>query len=182
MHTLPVEELVSIIKQVNQTVKTEFSPLKTEQINAKPGPGEWSIAQCLDHIIVTNKAYFQQIEMVLKGEKKKTFFEMIPFLSELWAKILIKAVSPETTRKMKTFRVFDPSAEIFPDTLINNFIENNCKLIELMNKIYELNAEKTVITSPVSPVITYSLKNTFCILTLHEERHINQAIAAKKAL
>ena len=39
--------------------------------------------------------------------------------------------------------------------------------------------DKTIINSPLIPIVTYNLRDTFQFLIQHEHRHINQAIKVK---
>ena len=182
MRYIPIEELVTRIEQISRNIDTEFTSLTQEQINTKLSPDSWSIAQCLDRIIVINKSYFPQIEQIIAGTKKKTFYERLPMLSKLWGKLLIKVVSRNAEKKVKTFEVFNPSSTNLPGTIIKDLALNNSELIELMKKTYQLDTEKIIITSPVFSYMTYSLKDALIILTLHEERHFNQAKRVKETL
>lgn len=180
MRYISTEELVSKILQVSRNAESEFARLTAEQINTKLSPDSWSIAQCLDHIITTNKTYFAQIEEIISGKKKYRLYERLPLLPALFGKLLIKTVSPDAARKTKTFKVFYPSSSSLPGSIVNDFVSHNNTLIKLMERTYTINTEKEIITSPVSSSIIYSLKDTFIILTLHEERHLNQAVRIKE--
>jgi hypothetical protein len=39
--------------------------------------------------------------------------------------------------------------------------------------------DKTIITSPILSIVTYSLRDAFQFLVTHERRHINQAVRVK---
>lgn len=56
--------------QIDQTTKkfiAAFSDLNSEQLNWKPDPEIWSIAQNIAHIILLNKSYFQKFEKIKLG-------------------------------------------------------------------------------------------------------------------
>jgi hypothetical protein len=182
MRIIPTEELISRLGQVSYNAEAEFGVLTAEQLNLKPSSDSWSIAQCLDHLITTNKTYFPQIEAIISGRFKKTFYRRLPLLPKLFGKILIKTVSPDTERKTKTAKVFYPGSSELPGSIVKDFTSHNNLLIELIQKTYGLNTEKIIISSPVSPSIVYSLKDAFIILTLHEERHLNQAKRVKEII
>src|SRR5881409_2691071 len=89
--------------------RDEFGKLSVQQLNWKPGIDRWSVAQCFDHLITTNDAYFPVLELVMKGEKKTTMMERLPVLPKLWGSLLIKSLDPKTTRKLKAPATFQPS-------------------------------------------------------------------------
>ena len=51
---------------------TLFGHLNAQQINWKPRADQWSVAQCLEHLITINREYYPQFGQIIKGEKKTT--------------------------------------------------------------------------------------------------------------
>ncbi len=101
--------LISAANAITDQARACFNGLTAQQLIWKPGADHWSVAQCFGHLVTTNAAYFPIFEKVLSGEKKTTFWESVPWLPALWAKMLIKAVDPESKRKVKAPKVFRPS-------------------------------------------------------------------------
>ena len=46
---------LSRLEQIKNTAQVELSALNSSQLNWKPADKKWSIAQCLDHLIVSNE-------------------------------------------------------------------------------------------------------------------------------
>ena len=59
-----ISDTESVIKDFEK-----FKILSESQINWKPSLGNWSIAECVDHLIVTNKLYLKEFEKQF-GEKR----------------------------------------------------------------------------------------------------------------
>ena len=51
-------------KDAKDTVKIEFSNIRLEQLNWKPSPDQWSIGQCLDHLLVFDSSYFPPLKNI----------------------------------------------------------------------------------------------------------------------
>jgi hypothetical protein len=170
-----IENLITKLEDVSRSAESGFGTLTPGQLNWKPSDNQWSIAQCLDHIIVSNETYYPQLEKIISGKWKNSLWQNMPYLHKMWGKILLKSVSPDTVKKVKTSRVFYPASSGIPRTIIKEFVSHNKSLTEFMIRSSQANHDKIVITSPVSAFITYSLRDTFTILTLHEERHLQQA-------
>jgi DinB superfamily len=170
-----IENLITKLEAVSRSVESDFGSLTPEQLNWKPSTGTWSIGQCLDHIIVSNETYYPQLEKIISGKWKNSLWQNMAFLPKMWGKILIKSVSPGTAKKVKTASVFYPVSSGIPRTIIKEFVSHNKSLMEFMMRSSQANHDRIVITSPVSGFITYSLRDTFTILTLHEERHLQQS-------
>lgn len=170
-----LESLKSQVDTLNEEASWRFAKLNKSQLNWKPDPESWSIAQCLDHLITTNRQYIPQIEAVIEGKKKMTFWERLPWLPRLFGQMLIRSVDPAQQKKVKTFEVFEPRESALPDTIVEDFCEHNLLLKSLMNRSDGVDHQQTIITSPAAFYITYSLHDAFTLMVLHEKRHVNQA-------
>lgn len=171
-----LSECVLRIERVSEESREVFGDLNGEQLNWKPSPDDWSIGQCLDHLMVSNSQYFPIFDEILRGRKTDSFWEKVPVLPGMWGSMLVKALSPHNRRRSKTMDVFEPRASDIPATIVSDFESHNQKLVNYFERLDAIdNHRKIIITSPVSDIITYSLRNTFRILTNHEERHLLQA-------
>ncbi|PYS67512.1 MAG: hypothetical protein DMF69_22805 [Acidobacteria bacterium] len=173
--TAEVENLAQEVRTIGDSAKHQFGKLSRDQLNWKPAPDRWSVAQCFDHLITTNVAYFPIVESIAKGEKRTTLVERLPVLPKLWAKLFIKSLDPKATRKLKAPASFQPSASYLSESIIDDFVDHQRIVAESMDKTKDLNLDRVVITSPAAPVITYSLMDAFRILVIHEQRHFQQA-------
>jgi hypothetical protein len=160
---------------ITDETRAGFGGLTAQQLNWKPGADQWSVAQCFDHLITTNGAYFPIFEKVLSGKKKNTFWESAPWLPTLWGRALIKAVDPESKRKLKAPKVFHPSSGSVDGAVIRRFIDQQNQVIRYMKATENLDAEKIIISSPVTKLVTYSLMDAYRIIITHEKRHLLQA-------
>jgi len=172
-----ISELANLIAAANNVAteaRSSFGYLTALQLNWKPSAGRWSVAQCFDHLLTSNKGYFPIIESVLAG-KKQTLWESMPLLPGLAGKLLIKSLDPASTRKLKAPKRFEPAQSDISASVINDFVDQQGKLIERMKATEHLNLERIVITSPALAAITYSLMDAYRIIVVHEERHFQQA-------
>ena len=164
-------------RKAPQTAHSLFGHLTEEQLNWKPNPKKWSIAECLDHIIVTNKKYFEELEKIASSKKKDraTFWEKLPIMQKTWGNFIKKAVHPDTPRKVKAFKPFQPSKSNYTCNVLREFEETVNKTMELLEKTTITDHDKMYSTSPAAKFITFKLKDASHILVWHTDRHINQA-------
>ncbi len=170
-----IDGLISNAQIISEEVDRTFGNLSAGQLNWKSSAETWSIGQCFDHLITTNDLYFENIQKVADGTHSNNWFSAVPFVPALIGRMLKKAVSPETARKMKTFPVFEPSYSQIGETIIEDFRINQERLISLMETTKDLNLKKIKIPEPISPALNVSLLDAFEILVIHEKRHFNQA-------
>ena len=168
--------LISAANAINDETLAGFSDLTTQQLNWKPSADQWSVAQCFDHLVTANEAFFPIFEKVLSGEKKNTFWESLPWLPAFWGKMVIKAVAPESTRRLKAPKIFQPSSSSVDGAIIRRFIDQQDRVIRYIRATEDLDLEKIKISSPVTNLITYSLMDAYRIIITHEKRHFLQAM------
>ncbi len=166
--------LIATANQIANDTKSTFGHLSPAQLNWKPSPDRWSVAQCFDHLLTSNKGYFPVIDDVFAG-KKRTFWERMPVLPGLAGKLLIKSMEPSSTRKVKAPKRFQPAQSDISASIINDFAGQQSKLVEKMKASEHLDLERIVITSPVTAAITYSLMDAYRLIVVHEQRHFQQA-------
>ena len=156
-------------------VQARFGPLTAAQLNWKPAPDRWSVGQCLEHLVNADGAYFPTFETVRQGRYRKTLWQRMPGLPTFFGRMLLKTIDPANTRKSKAPAIFKPaSSEVGPD-IIRRFAQQQAALVEHLQAGAGLDLDGTIIPSPVTPIVTYSLFDAFRILVRHAQRHVQQA-------
>src|SRR5215813_5897815 len=107
---LSVAEILDEVEAVAKDTEAIFGRLNAEQINWKPNADAWSIGQCFDHLLTTNREYFSQMDRVIKKEKSTTMWQRAPFLPGFFGKIVIGVVDPASVKKIKAPKIFHPAS------------------------------------------------------------------------
>jgi hypothetical protein len=173
--TRELDNLVSEVRMITDDARASFGKLSAEQLNWKPKAERWSVAQCFDHLLTSNKGYLPIIESVRSGQRKTRFLERLPVLPGLAGKLLIKSLDPASTRKIKAPKNFEPAESNISPSVIDDFAAQQEQVIEGMRSTGHLDLEKIVITSPAVSAVTYSLMDAYRIIVVHEQRHLQQA-------
>ncbi|MBV9210063.1 MAG: DinB family protein [Acidobacteria bacterium] len=174
----PTEDLPSLSRQlesVTEDARREFKGLSAEQLNWKPSAEEWSVGQCLDHLVMTNKQFFADFDRIIRGEKRATFWERLPFLPKLFGRLIINGTNPKNARKFKAPKVFAPASSSIEAEIVDNFITHQGEVAERLKALEGVDARRVRVTSPVAKVVTYSLLDACTIMVYHERRHFEQA-------
>ncbi len=153
----------------------KFKSLSEDQINWKPANGSWSIAECVDHLIVTNKLYLNEIEKQFAGKQIKTDYSKTEAKHKWLCKFIIKGVDPSNIKKSKTFPVFMPSMSNYKKEVFDSFFEVQNNLINLVSSAKDLDFNKYVMSSPAAKIIKENFCDVLEIIRLHDRRHFNQA-------
>jgi len=177
----PVPRLVNELEHLSQVVTERFAPLTVEQLNWKPTANEWSIGQCLDHIIITDEQYMPIFEQAVQGTMRGNFWQRLPLLPGLFGGMLYNFVHPETTRPVPAPRVFQPAGSSIEPDVFDRFAAHQTQMIDLMQASQDKPIDALIISSPVAVWMVYSLSDAFRILVTHQFLHLVQAERVQQA-
>ena len=170
-----LKRLTSAARTLTDDVRRSFGRLTPEQLNWRPSSDAWSIAQCLEHLIITNEKEFPALESALQAGYRNPFWSRPPLLPKLCGRLMLRLFGPEVTRRYKAPRSFRPSQSAIAGSIVADFAAHQEKLFSLMEQSARLDVEETKIVSPVTVLMTYSLLDGYRILIGHEQRHYRQA-------
>jgi hypothetical protein len=167
--------LVGQLDEIAAEARREFGRLSAAQVNWKPGPDEWSVGQCFEHLIKTNGRFAPVLGRIARGERRESAWERWSPLSGFFGRMVERSLGQEGGRKFKAPAKLLPStSEIAPD-IIERFAAHQRELAEQMQSVAHVDLRRTVVTSPVAGFVTYSLLDAFRIVLAHERRHFRQA-------
>lgn len=165
--------LTDELNQISQSAQATFGNLSPEQINWKPAPEGWSIGQCFEHLIITNRMFYPELEKIESGERKNSFWESYSPFTAFFGRMLIKSLQKDE-RKYKTSTAATPPSDVQPD-IIEQFAKHQTDLGEKIRAVAAADWKKTIVTSPFLKIATYDLTDGFNIIVEHERRHFRQA-------
>lgn len=172
---LSLPEIFDEAEAIAADAQTLFGHLSAEQINWKPGADEWSVAQCLEHLVSINREYFPVFTRILRGEHRKTLLHRAPLLPAVFGRMMVKALSPNFHQKLKAPAVARPSSSSIDPQIVDRFIADQREMLTMMRSLERNDPAQIIITSPFVSVVVYSLLDTFRLLVAHERRHFAQA-------
>jgi DinB superfamily len=171
-----LDTVTESLYQTAELARSSFGTFSNSQLNWKPTVSSWSVAQCLDHLITTHSQYFPLLENLASGEAKATLWENASPLSGFFGRYLIKSLDPANLKKMKAPGKAQPSESDIDGDIVERFSDHQHQLIEHLEKVpTTVDPMKTIITSPLLGIVTYSLDDCYTILVVHCQRHLDQA-------
>lgn len=154
--------------------------LNPEQLNWKINPDQWSIAQCLDHLVVSDVLYFPVFKKITAGEHQMTKWEKWNPLNFFMGKMLVTGMQEQPRKKFKSPTLFLPQSTPIDAGIYERYDKHLDSLMGYIANCQPVNLDAVKITSPASPFITFSLRHAIQLLVQHQGRHINQALRLKK--
>jgi DinB family protein len=155
--------------------------LSESQLSWTSAPDKWSIAQCLDHLAATSKAFEPYLAAAIKrGLGKWPVTAPVPYRPSWVGGWLIKQVLPETTRKVPSPKVFRPSQSPAIENSPEKFLQQQAEFLRFVREAEGLDYNKTRLRSPVTPLMRYSLADAFVVTVVHGWRHLAQALRMRE--
>ena len=172
-----IQDLIERTKQVLSSAE-EFNTFSIEQLNYRTDPHRWSILECLEHLNFYGDYYIPEIEQQIAKSKS---VEVLMFKSGLLGNYFAKSMLPkEKLNTMKTFKDKDPLGSSLDKTTIRHFINQQQKMLDLLNTSSQIDLNKAKIAISISKWIKLKLGDTFRFVIFHNQRHLVQAFKVLK--
>lgn len=169
-----IDDLLTRMERVSAAVQADFGSLSGEELNWKTGAESWSIGQCLDHVMRSNDPYFAKFESASQGTYRHRLRERVPVLPGLWGNFVLNIVSPQGKRTVKAPKLTTPAQSAMPADIVESFLLQQKKLAAAYQSLADVDVDRIIVTSPLAPFVTYSMRHAMLILVAHEERHLQQ--------
>ena len=103
-------------------------------------------------------------------------------MPRLFGGLLINTLRADSGRRVKARPAFYPSSSHIAPAIIATFLEQQERLLRLMEATRGLDLDGITITSPVVHFVTYSMMDACRIIVVHEQNHFVQATRVMESL
>ncbi|SHM78951.1 DinB superfamily protein [Cyclobacterium lianum] len=142
------------------------------RLNQKPDPNHWSPMEMIQHLILVNTSYFPIFDRLKNNTHKSPLLGKVPFVGKQMGKMILTAT--KKPMKTKTFKSWEPSGSSYNNDLLTAFFKQQDELSGYIQQLDPLLDRNTMISSPASDWIVYTLDDAFEIIIHHEKRHLSQ--------
>ena len=145
----------------------------------------WSAGECIAHLNLTSAAYIPRLRKAIAQARQLEPMSAARYRRDPAGWFLSVMIGPlPAVRKMKIGRVrtpaaFVPSGDLPKQLVIAEFKRFQDELVGVVRESDGMALDKVRIKSPFGEKISYSCYSAFVILPRHQERHLDQAMAAK---
>ena len=166
-----IQTLLEQTKQIiNQVEKLKTFDLYT--LTWKENKTSWSILECLEHLNLYGDFYLPEMESRIKNSTTNAEIE---FKSGILGNYFAKSMLPkDKLNRMKTFKDKNPLNDTLDKTVIDKCINQQIKLLDLLNQSRNVSLNKVKIQTSISSLIKLKLGDTFQFFINHIIRHLNQ--------
>jgi hypothetical protein len=154
-------------------VQALFGTLTEAQLTWKPAPDAWSIAECVEHLIVMGRLYYPRIAGAI--ERADTVTGMPPpHRPTLMGRLFHWLVRPGGL-KVKTFGLFKPKPMAVDAGTGDRFLRQQDELLDLIRRASDVDLNSARFSSPLSRLIRFNVGDGLGVMVAHQQRHLRQA-------
>ena len=176
-----LQELVDEFLAVEGDAGRLVEPLDDEQFNWSPRPGAWSIGQCIDHLNVSNRTYFDALSAAVERARAGGLRRTGPITSSWFGRRFVAMLEPPVRMKTRTLKAIRPAdrrhkAEVWPE-----FVRQHTHLRGCIVGWAEIDLNRAVFQNPLGPFGWLRAGTAVRIMAAHDRRHVWQASRVRGA-
>ncbi|MCW3106054.1 MAG: DinB family protein, partial [Segetibacter sp.] len=145
----------------------------------QPGEKKWSLAQCLEHLNSYGHYYLPAMEKAIETAKQKGWSSQEKYtpgwLGDYFTKLMMPGTDEKKMKKMSAPANHSPVASLDSDKVLSEFIDQQEKLVSLLEQARKINLEKAKVSISIAKFIKLKLGDTFRFIIMHNYRHVLQA-------
>jgi DinB family protein len=171
-----VRNLVHTLDQIDAMVRRLVREVTERQIHWQPPGGRsWSIAQCLDHLTVTNSLYVTAIRQAVDDAKPDRAAPNTAIRPGLLERLFLWNTEPPPKVKLRAAAQIDPNPQRKRGDLWFAFAHAEERIRRLMIESAAIDVNRTRFVNPLLRGIRFTIGTGFLIVLAHNRRHLWQA-------
>jgi len=185
MITAPVLKNAFLQARVNELVDLQnaiderFMGLPLQRFNYKPNPKSWSIAECMQHLLLVYSKYQPVLKSTFSKTNLPTTNSEVAYAPSWVGKQFMKFVNPDKIRKFPAPPAFQPTrGSSHPLSLIQDFKGYLAEVQSFIVRtdIEKIDFQKVKIRTSITAWLRFNLGDYFHVETMHSRRHFGQML------
>lgn len=154
------------------------APLDDARFNWQPDDGKgWSVGQCLDHLVRTNRCYLDALEEAAgSAARNEGQCDPTPFDPGRVGRWFIGTMEPPVKTKYKAVKKTVPPSRCIKEPTLVAFAGEQQRVIEFVRDSACLDCNSVKFKNPLAYGLRmFNLSTGMLVLAAHERRHLWQA-------
>jgi DinB superfamily len=183
--TLPAQlrALIDAIDACERDAVSIVDDMSDDEVNRQVEPARsWSVAQCLDHLLVMNNFYLKGFVPIVDAAVERGGSRFNGLYSSAGARWFIRWQEPPVKRRMKAPRQVVPRSTVPKAGLADAFKASHAPYRHLVRQAAHVDVNQVKGPNPFLRFITMRTSTVLQIIPAHDRRHLWQATNVKRAL
>lgn len=179
--TPELQEMLDQLDAIRRDGETVGSGLSDAQVNWQPGPGRWSIGQCLNHLNVGVTMVLPAFDRAILEGRAAGKTSSGPFRYGWFSRMMIASMEPPPRFRMKTPMKGSAGTTHRVTDVVSEFARVREQLAARVRQADGLDLARVRTISPVNRLIRMPLGAYFRFILAHDRRHLLQARQVRAA-
>lgn len=166
--------LLRDIKELKNDIEDLTSDLSDEEMLRQPAPNSWSILSCIGHLNRTGSEYLPRLRQSASISLKIDNSDSLPYRPSWIGRVFLSNLSPSSGRRLSAPRKFRPLPTTDCLATKSEFNAQLNQLADLIGQVDGKNFNVVRFSSPVSPLIRFTLADGMAVVVTHARRHMIQ--------
>jgi hypothetical protein len=174
-------DLIASLENAQARLRRLSDKVSEEAWNRHRDPGQWSAADCIEHLNITSRAYLPRLRDASVEARQLRAEPTTHYKRDALGWFLSMMVGPLRhigklrLVKIKTLPPFMPKGGQARDQLLSDFVRLQADLITLIRSADGLPLDRVKIVSPFGERLKYSVYSAIVVVARHQHRHLDQA-------
>jgi hypothetical protein len=177
--TPELQGMLDQLDAIRRDAETVGSGLSDAQFNWQPGPGRWSIGQCLNHLNFGVTLVLPAFDRAIAEGRAAGKTAPGPFRYGWFSRMIIASMEPPPRWKMKTPMKGSAGSTHQAADVLSEFHRVRQELAQRVRQSDGLDLARIRTISPVNRLIRMPLGAYFHFILAHDRRHLWQARAVR---
>ena len=174
--TTELEDFHRQFDQLAADADTLAGGFSDAQFNWQPAENRWSIAQCIEHLNATARAYLPMLDEGIASAIRQGLYSAGPFRYSLLGRFFAHSMEPPPRYRLKAPKVFQPETGRGRRETLAAFRAYQVQYGDRLRQANGLDLARARVRSPGAYAwIRIPLGSALALTTAHERRHLWQA-------
>jgi hypothetical protein len=170
-----LEEYRKQFQNIVDQAKVLTGGLTETQFNWRPGTSEWSIEECLGHLLIVGQNQIKLLDSAIQSAKTKGITGTGPFQYGFLARTILRQTEPPVRRKFSSPRRFQAVHGQPVTAILPTFLHLQSQFIRMVEQSEGLDLARVKVATPITRLLKLNLGITLAQQAAHERRHLEQA-------
>jgi hypothetical protein len=166
---------------VRSDAEVLIAAMTETQAAFRPAPAAWTIAECLDHLAVTNRGYLAAMRLAADSARRAKRFRRRPALPSFLGGWFVRSLEPPAKLKTRAPQAIKPRTAPTLADASAAFLASHAAAQNFLRANADLDLAAIRFTNPFIGFLRLSLSTAIHIIPAHERRHLHQARAVLSA-
>ena len=173
---------VEQLKAIERDARRLVDGLSDVQLTWRETVTTWSVADCLNHLLVTGGHSVEAIRRALTNARSSGLVGTGPFKYGLLGNWFVRLMDAPPRIKFKAPKAYRPASELSVAEIVTGFFALQHELTRILSEADGIDLVRTKVENPVTPWFRLSLGQEFALTMAHERRHLWQAWRVRERL